>query len=159
MAGVAVYAGSFDPITRGHLDIIARACAVFSEVVVAVGHNPAKRYLLDVDTRVELVRDATAELAVRVAPFDGLLVDAVSRFGGDVILRGLRALGDFETEFRYALANRDLTGVETVFLVADPRYVFVSSSLVKEIAAHGGDVSAYVPEGVLPPLHAALGHP
>lgn len=150
MSTTALYPGSFDPPTLGHVDIARRGAAMFAEVIVAVGHNPAKRPWLDLDTRVALVREACAGLAnVRVVSFSGLLVTACRDHGADVILRGLRAASDFDSEFRYGLANRDLSGVETVFLPADPRHVFLSSSIVREIVGGGGDVSAYVPPCVL----------
>lgn len=153
----AVYAGSFDPITNGHLDVIRRSTALFDTVFVAIGVNRKKRYLLDLDTRTALVEASVAELrGVEVVSFEGLLVDCVEALGADVILRGMRALSDFDLEFRNGLANRDLAGVETVFLVADPQQVFVSSSLIKEIASHGGDVSDYVPPGVPEALQAAM---
>lgn len=157
MARRAVYAGSFDPITNGHLDIIRRGAALVEHLVVAVGHNPKKRYLLDVAQRRSLVERATAGLHnVSVVSFSGLLVSCVQAEGADMILRGLRPLGDFDLEFRNGLANRDLSGVETLFLLADPSQQFISSSLIKEIASHGGDVTPYVPEGVVGPLQEAL---
>jgi pantetheine-phosphate adenylyltransferase len=146
---IAVYAGSFDPPTQGHVDVIERGAALFDELVVAVGHNPAKKYWFDVSERVELVRASVTATNVRVAPFEGLLVDFARVNRGTVLLRGLRALSDFELEFRNGLANRDLSGLETLFLLTDPRHVFVASSLVKEIAQNGGDVARYVPGPVL----------
>lgn len=149
----AVYAGSFDPITLGHCDVIRRGALLFDRLVVAVGHNPAKRYLFDLDTRRGFVEASIAHLpGVTVVPFDGLLVETARQVGAQVILRGLRALSDFDTEFRYGLANRDLSGIETLFLLSDPDLIYVSSSLVREIAVHGGDVSRYVP----PVVDAAL---
>jgi pantetheine-phosphate adenylyltransferase len=151
----AVYAGSFDPITVGHLDIIARGAALFDGVVVAVGNHPAKRYRFDLEQRCGLIRAACAALPnVRVEPFTGLLVHAVQRFGGAVILRGLRASADFDAELPYGLANRQLSGVETLFLLASPAQVHVSSSLVKEIHDNGGDVAKMVPPVVLDALRA-----
>lgn len=153
----AVYAGSFDPITNGHLDVIRRGAALFDTLYVAIGVNRKKRYLLDLSVRTALVEQAVAGLDnVEVVSFDGLLVDCVEELEAQVILRGLRALSDFDLEFRNGLANRDLAGIETVFLVADPQQVFVSSSLIKEIASHAGDVSAYVPEGVAEALAHAM---
>lgn len=146
----AIYPGSFDPITLGHVDVLRRGSKLFDEVILAVGNNPAKRYRFDLDTRCRLAEEAAAGVSgVRIVPFQGLLVDTCKQLGVDVILRGLRALSDFDLEFRNGLANRDLTGVETVFLLTEPRNIFVSSSLVKEIADNGGDVSRYVPPGVL----------
>ncbi|MEQ1502032.1 MAG: pantetheine-phosphate adenylyltransferase [Myxococcota bacterium] len=148
----AIYAGSFDPVTNGHVDVIRRGAVLFDELVVAVGHNPAKRYRFELDQRVGLVKRAVDRPNVTVVPFDGLLVDAAAAHGAQVILRGLRALSDFDLEFRNGLANRDLTGIETLFLLTDPANIFVSSSLVKEIASNGGDVSRYVPPEVVPLL-------
>jgi pantetheine-phosphate adenylyltransferase len=149
MPRVAIYPGSFDPVTDGHIDVIRRGADLFDHLIVAVGHNPAKRYWFDLEERVGLIRAATADLQrIEVRSFDGLLVDACAAFGATVILRGLRALSDFDLEFRNGLANRDLAGVETLFLLTDPKNIFVSSSLVREIAHNGGDVSRYVPAAV-----------
>ena len=149
----AIYAGSFDPPTLGHADIIRRGAALFDRLVVAVGNNPAKRYRFDRAERTGLVQASCDGFAhVEVVAFDGLLVDTAAAVGAQVILRGLRPLGDFDLEFRNGLANRDLTGIETVFLLASPDQVYVSSSLVKEIASHGGDVSRYVSKDVLDAL-------
>jgi pantetheine-phosphate adenylyltransferase len=146
---LAIYAGSFDPVTNGHVDLIRRGAALFGGLVVAMGQNPAKKYWFDEAERMAFLADATAGIpGVRIVRFQGLLVDAARREGCDVILRGLRAMSDFEPEFRYGLANRDLAGIETLFLLADPRHIFVSSSLVKEIAVNGGQVTAYVPPAV-----------
>lgn len=145
----AVYAGSFDPITLGHLDVIVRGSQLFDEVVVAVGNNPKKRYFFEKSERENLVRQACEDVeGVRVVSFEGLLVHLCVREGASVILRGLRAVSDFDAEFRNGLANRDISGIETLFLLTDPDLIFVSSSLVKEIASNGGDVSRYVPEVV-----------
>lgn len=142
----AIYAGSFDPITVGHLDVIERGARLYDRLVVAVGFNPAKRYWFTIDERVELVRQVTATLPqVEVVRFESLLVEAARQHGAGVILRGLRALSDFDSEFRYGLANRDLSGLETLFMLTDPEHLFVSSSLVREIATNGGDVGRYVP--------------
>jgi pantetheine-phosphate adenylyltransferase len=156
----AIYAGTFDPPTNGHVDVITRGAALFDELVVAVGNNPAKRTWFSVEERVELVRASLSGVRggrVRVVSFSGLLVDAARAEGASVILRGLRALSDFDLEFRNGLANRDLTGLETLFLLTDAANVFVSSSLVKEIAENGGEVSRYVPAPVMAALHRKLG--
>jgi pantetheine-phosphate adenylyltransferase len=144
---IAIYPGSFDPLTNGHLDIIRRGAGLFDEIIVAVGDNPSKRnYWFDLEARCGLVRSATHGLSnVRVVSFQGLMVEAARTLGATAILRGVRALADFDAEFRNGLANRDLSGMETLFLLADPAHIFVSSSLVKEIASNGGDVTAYVP--------------
>lgn len=156
---LAVYAGSFDPPTEGHLDLIARGARLFRGLVLAVGTNPAKRTLFPAEERVELLRAATAHLAgVEVRTFQGLLVDYCREIGARVVLRGLRASTDFDFEFSIGLANRDMApDIETVFLLTDPRHIFVSSSLVKEIASNGGDVSRYVPAEVEARLLKRLG--
>ncbi len=159
MAGpTAVYVGSFDPITLGHLDIIRRGAQIFERVVIGVGDNSAKRYTLDKDQRVALVREVTQDLPnVRVDSFDGLLVDFCRRIGAEVIIRGLRAVTDFEFEFQIGLANRDMApSIETVFLLPAPRFIFISSSLVKEIFVNGGDVAAYVPPATITALRGAF---
>ena len=151
MSKIALYSGSFDPITVGHLDVITRGCKLFDEVIVAIGENPAKKTMFTLAERAALVTAVVAPLGVkvRVVSFEGLLVDAVAREGADVILRGLRVISDFDAEFRNGLANRDLAGVETLFLLTEPSNIFVSSSIVKEIAVNGGDISRYVPGPVL----------
>jgi pantetheine-phosphate adenylyltransferase len=142
----AIYPGSFDPVTLGHVDVIRRGAALYDRLIVAVGLNPAKRYWFPLDKRVELARAVTQDLGnVEIVSFSGLLVDAARQHRAQVILRGLRALADFDHEFRYGLANRDLSGLETLFMLTDPEHVFVSSSLVKEIANNGGDITRYVP--------------
>ena len=152
----AIYAGSFDPVTNGHVDIVHRGAKLFDSVVVAIGQNPAKRYLLDPERRRSLLEGAITADNVEVVEFRGLLVDAARAHGASVILRGLRGPADFESEFRYGLANRDLSGIETVFLLSEPTNVFVSSSLVKEIASSRDDVSRYVPAAVLAALREQL---
>lgn len=156
---VGVYAGSFDPMTNGHVDILSRGAGLFDELIVAIGHNPAKRGLLSLDQRLEVLRSVAAGLPnVRVDVFEGLLVDYCRRVGALAILRGLRTVTDFEFEFKIGLANRDMAPeVETVFLFTDPNLLFVSSSLVREIASHGGDVRRYVPPAAHAPLLRALG--
>ncbi len=148
----AVYAGSFDPITNGHLDIVRRALAVFDEVVVAVAHNPAKdTALFTAAERVDMIREALTDVAGRVTAdaFQGLLVDYCGRVGAGAIIRGLRAVSDFEYEFQMALMNRHLNDrVETFFMTASETYFYTASRLVKEVASLGGDVSELVPPGV-----------
>lgn len=136
-------------MTNGHVDVVERGARLFDELVVAVGNNPAKRYLFSLEERARLVSEVVVAPNIRVVPFSGLLVDAARDHDANVILRGLRGMSDLDTEFRYGLANRDLTGIETLFLLTEPRNIFVSSSLVKEIATNGGDVSRYVPHEVL----------
>ena len=152
MQGKAVYPGSFDPITNGHLDIIRRALHVFDQVVVAVAYNPHKdAALLTPDERVELIREAVSDVGDRVIAdsFSGLLVDYCDRVGAGVVIRGLRAVSDFETEFQMALMNRHLNPrVETFFMTASETYFYTASRLVKEVAGLGGNVSGLVPEVV-----------
>ncbi|MFI8350577.1 pantetheine-phosphate adenylyltransferase [Streptomyces sp. NPDC085596] len=150
----AVCPGSFDPITNGHLDIIARASRLYDEVFVAVMINTSKKGLFDVDERIGLIREVTAEYAnVRVEAHHGLLVDFCKQRDIPAIVKGLRAVSDFDYELQMAQMNNGLTGVETLFVPTNPTYSFLSSSLVKEVAAWGGDVSHLVPPQVL----AALG--
>lgn len=148
MGKTAVYAGSFDPITLGHVDIVRRGATLFDRVVIAVGENPAKRYTFDLEERIRIIRSALHGIDnIQVDSFDGLLVDYCRRVNADVILRGLRAVTDFEFEFKIGLANMDMAPeIQTVFLLSEPRMLFVSSSLVREIASHGGDIRRYVPE-------------
>lgn len=154
---VAIYAGSFDPLTVGHLDVIQRGVGLFDRLVVAVGLNSAKRYWFSLDERVAMARAATGHLdSVEIVSFTGLLVDAARTHDAQVILRGLRALSDFDLEFRNGLANRDLSGLETLFMLTDPAHLFVSSSIVKEIAVNGGDVGPYVPEPVRDAINQRL---
>ena len=146
----AIYAGSFDPVTNGHLDVLARAAAVFDEVLVAVAHNSEKRGLFTPDERIALLADATRGLGnVRVTHFDGLLVEFARTQSACAIIRGLRAVSDFELEFQMALMNRRLApGLETFFLMPKEEYSYVSSRLVKEVASLGGDITPFVPETV-----------
>lgn len=148
--------GSFDPVTNGHLDVIARATTLFDEVVVAILHNPAKGGTFEVDRRVQLVREALPDQIadrVRIEAFGGqLLVDVCREVEAGAIVKGLRGGTDFAYELPMALMNKHLTGVETVFLPGDPSLEHVSSSLVKEVHHYGGDVSELVPAGVLAAL-------
>lgn len=143
----AVYAGSFDPITLGHLDVIRRGATLFDEVVVAIGHNPRKQRTLSLETRLGVLREVTADIPnVRIDSFQGLLVHYCQKVEAVAILRGLRAVTDFEFEFQTGLANMDMAPtIQTVFLLTDPRHIFVSSSLIKEIANNGGEASRYLP--------------
>ena len=145
LARIAVYAGSFDPPTLGHLDLVERASALFSDVIVSIGRHPTRSALFSVDERVRLVAAITSHLPnVNVEAFDGLLVDYCRRKGARVIVRGLRAATDFEYELQIAHANADLEPrIDTVFLPTRTNYGFISASLVREIASHGGDVSRY----------------
>ncbi len=163
MNTVAVYPGSFDPITNGHLDIVARAAAVFDIVIIGVLANPRKTPLLSVDTRIAVIRAALTDAlgprleAVRVEAFDGLTVDFCRAHGAGAIVRGLRAISDFETEMQLAHNNRVLApDVDTVFFMTSVENGYVSSSLVKEIASFGGDVSTMIPPAAGQALAAAL---
>ena len=146
----AVCPGSFDPVTNGHVDVIKRAAALYDELVVAVLVNPGKAGLFSVEERIELIRDAVSDLPhVTVDSFEGLLVDYCRVHDIPVIVKGLRAVGDFEYELQMAQMNRELAGVETLFVPTAPQVGHLSSSLVKQIATFGGDVSRLVPKGVL----------
>ncbi len=145
MSRVAVYPGSFDPITRGHEDLIRRSLAFADRVIVGVAVNVAKQPLFTLDERIALIRGAVQHSAVEVRAFEGLLVDFVKGAGASMIVRGLRAVSDFEYEFQMALMNRTLApAVETVFLMPAFDLTYISSSLVREVARFGGDVSALV---------------
>ena len=142
----AVYPGTFDPITNGHIDLVARAARVFSKVIVAIAESPHKQPLLSLDDRILLSRNELSGLKnVEVLGFSNLLVEFVQQVGAGVLIRGLRAVSDFEYEFQLASMNRHLApNVETLFLTPDDKYGFISSSLVKEIARLDGDVSEFV---------------
>jgi len=145
----AVYPGSFDPMTNGHLDIIKRSANLFDEVIVAVLINSAKSPLFPIEEKVSLLKEATMDLKnVKIASFEGLLVDFVEKNSLDVIVKGLRAVSDFESELQMAAMNRELNHVETVFMMTATEYSFLSSSLVKEVSRFGGDVSQLVPPHV-----------
>jgi pantetheine-phosphate adenylyltransferase len=155
MNTVAVYPGSFDPITNGHLDIIERATTVFDTLIVAVLANPRKAPLFDVETRIRVIRDALADVGapsarIVVEAFDGLTVELCRARGATSIVRGLRAISDFEAEMQLAHNNRVLAPtVDTVFFMTSVQHGYVSSSLVKEIAAFGGDVSSMIPSAAV----------
>jgi pantetheine-phosphate adenylyltransferase len=149
--------GSFDPVTNGHLDVIARAAALHDEVVVAVLINITKKSLFSTDERVDMLREVTRDLGnVRVERFHGLLVNFCTANGINGIVKGLRAVSDFEYEMQMAQMNYRLAKVETLFVTTNPQYSFLSSSLVKEIAMYGGDVEGLVPDPVLGRLRARL---
>lgn len=149
---IAVYPGTFDPITRGHLDIIKRSLEIFDRVIVAIAHNSSKKALFTLDERLAMIRDCfTAEESkqVEVEAVDGLLVDYAYRRGAKAIVRGLRAVSDFDYEFQLALMNRRIEReVETVFLMPGFRWIYISSSIIKDAARHGGDTSGLVPDHV-----------
>lgn len=153
---LAVYAGSFDPVTYGHIDLIERAAKLFQNVVVAVGVHPTRSPLFTVAERLALLNEVTGSFTnVSVSSFEGLLIDFCRSVGARVLVRGLRAATDFEYELQIAHANADLNPeVDTIFLPTRTNYGFVSASLVREIAMHGGDVSRYAPAPVLEALNA-----
>ena len=150
----AIYPGSFDPVTNGHLDVIQRAATLFDEVVVAVASNEQKRGLFSAEERVALIHGAAGTWPnIRIVSFDGLLVDFARTEGACAVVRGLRAVSDFEFEFQMALMNRKLEPkIETIFLMPAEKYTYLSSRIIKEIARLGGDVSAFVPASVLTAL-------
>jgi pantetheine-phosphate adenylyltransferase len=149
--------GSFDPVTNGHIDIISRAAALFDEVLVAVGVNQSKQRLFSPDERIDMLTEASAPYPnVRIAGFDGLLTDFCKEHDVQAIVKGLRAVSDFDYELQMAQMNSSLSGIETVFVPTSPAYSFLASSLVKEVAAFGGDVSGLVPGFVLDRMTARL---
>ena len=153
----AVCPGSFDPVTNGHIDIISRASGLFDEVVVAVGVNASKNRLFDAEERIDMLREVCADYPnVSVDGFTGLLTTFCEERDIAAIVKGLRAVSDFDYELQMAQMNSSLTDVETVFVPTSPEYSFLASSLVKEVAAFGGDVSGLVPDFVLDPLTQKL---
>src|SRR6184192_2075888 len=151
----AIYPGSLDPVTNGHLDVIERARKLFDEVVVAVAHNDEKQPLFSLKERLDLLRETAGTISnVRIAEFQGLLVEFAKTEKAGAVIRGLRAVSDFEFEFQMALMNRKLeTGVETIFLMPKEEYTYLSSRIVKEIASLGGHVSSFVPACVAKALN------
>lgn len=143
---LGIYAGTFDPITHGHADIITRSLSVFDQVMVAVAPNPTKRPLFTLEERIEMVRLVTKELpGVQVTSFEGLLVEFVRRMGARAVIRGLRAISDFEYEFQMALVNRKLdSSIETVFFMPREEYSYLTSSLIKDVGRHGGDLNKFL---------------
>ncbi|MHA3775465.1 pantetheine-phosphate adenylyltransferase [Verrucomicrobiota bacterium sgz303538] len=157
----AIYPGSFDPVTNGHLDVIQRAAKLFDEIIVAVAHNEQKSGLFSMDERVDLLSEVIAELPnVRVTRFSGLLVNYAREQGASAVIRGLRAISDFEFEFQMALMNRKLEpAIETIFLMPREEYTAISSRIVKEIAKLGGNVEAFVPPLVARALREKFASP
>ncbi|PYN89398.1 MAG: pantetheine-phosphate adenylyltransferase [Candidatus Rokuibacteriota bacterium] len=147
MAKRAVYPGMFDPVHNGHIDVIQRSLQIFDELIVAVVANPSKQPLFSVKERLEMIDEATSDLSnFRIVAFDGLLIDLVARERADCIVRGIRAVSDFEYEFQMALMNRKLRStVETVFLMPHEKYTYISSRLIKEVASFGTSVAGMVP--------------
>ena len=146
----AIYPGSFDPVTYGHYDIICRSCKIVDELIVGVLNNKAKMPLFSVEERVKMLKEVTKDLPnVRIIPFDGLLVDFAERMDADMVIRGLRAITDFEYELQMSQTNRKVAPeVDTIFFTTSLEYAYLSSSIVKEVAQYGGDISAFVAEPV-----------
>lgn len=158
---IAVYPGSFDPITNGHADLAMRGARLFDRLIIGIARNSSKTGTFSIDQRLHMAREVLAEVPnIEVTVIDGLLVDFVARSGASVILRGLRAVSDFEYEFQLATMNRHLaTEIETLFLTPAEQYSFISSSLVREIARFGGDVSVFVHASVAQALREAYAGP
>jgi pantetheine-phosphate adenylyltransferase len=155
----AIFPGSFDPITNGHLDVIRRAIKLFDELIIAVGRSPIKNQLFSPEERVEMIAellDKEKMPGVSVESFEGLTVEYAARKKADVILRGLRSLTDVQYEFQLAMTNRAVAGIETVFIMTSEQYGFTSSTLIREIASLGGDLSNLIPENVQERLKARL---
>jgi pantetheine-phosphate adenylyltransferase len=159
MSVKALYPGTFDPPTNGHIDLIQRGSKLFEHLTVGILKNPVKNPLFTVEERVEMLRESTSSLGnVSVATFDGLMVDFARRLGATAVLRGIRAISDYEHEFQMALMNRRLAPeIETVFLQPAGRYSFVSSRMLKEVFSFGGDVTGLVPPNVLKRLRGRIG--
>jgi pantetheine-phosphate adenylyltransferase len=158
---VALYPGTFDPITFGHIDIARRASKIFRHVVAVIASNSGKNPLFTVDERVEMAREAFVDCPeIEVIRYDGLIVQCLKEYKATTIIRGMRALSDFEYEFQMAFTNRNMfSEAETVFLMPNEKYTYLSSTLVKEIARLGGDVSAFVPPVVLDRIKQKLSRP
>ncbi|HUV41784.1 MAG TPA: pantetheine-phosphate adenylyltransferase [Sedimentisphaerales bacterium] len=153
----AIFPGSFDPITNGHLDVINRGIKLFDELIIAVGTSPVKNALFTPQERVEMIAELVADMpGVSVESFDGLTVGYAAKKNADVILRGLRSLTDIHYEFKLAMTNRSVAGIETVFVMTSAEYGFTSSTLIREIAAMGGNVSNLIPKTVYERLQKRL---
>ncbi len=151
---IVVYPGTFDPITNGHLDILRRGCDLFDRIVICIAENPEKDHMFSLDERKVMIEEALTEKGlngtVSVETFDGLIVDYAQEMGAIALIRGLRAVSDFEFEFQMALMNRHLNSkLHTVYLMPKDEYTYLSSSIIKNIAQHGGDIKRFVPSGVL----------
>ena len=147
---IAIYPGSFDPITKGHLDVLETGSKIFGKVIIAVSHNINKKSFLTVEERINLIKETVKHLPnVEVDAFEGLTVNYAKKCGAEILLRGLRAVSDFEYEMQLSQTNSELSpDIKTVFLITKPEYNFISSSTVKEILLNGGDISKFVPETV-----------
>jgi pantetheine-phosphate adenylyltransferase len=156
---IAIYAGSFDPLTRGHEDLIHRSCEFVDGLVVAIANNTAKKPLFTLDERMKLIRSAVGDdKRIQIKKFDGLLVDFAKEVGASLIIRGLRAVSDFEYEFQMALMNRHMSpGLETVFMVPSVETTYISSSVVREVAQHGGKLEGLVHPSVAAALREKFG--
>lgn len=156
--GLCVYPGSFDPVTLGHVDLIERASKLFPNLVVAVLNNPEKKGTFSVEKRMAMLTKACVHLPnVRIDSFGGLLVDYMHKLDAEIVLRGLRAVTDFESEFQMAQINRQIApGIETLFLMTSPHYAYISSSAVRQIAAFGGDIATLVPPAILDDIQQAF---
>ena len=157
---LALYPGTFDPITHGHIDIAVRSSRIFTKVIAVVAENPNKSTLFSAEERLSMVKDALAEVPRQeVVRYDGLIVDCVKHYRATALIRGLRALSDFDYEFQMAFTNRNMDErAETVFLTPSAEFIFLNSSMVKQIAKFGGDVSSFVPEVVRRQLVGKFGH-
>jgi len=155
---IAVYPGSFDPPTNGHIDIISRASNIFSKVIVAITHNYNKKHMFCLQDRIEMMKQSVIKMEnVEVQSFSGLLVDYLQKINSFYVIRGLRALSDFEYEFQMALMNRKLNSkIETIFLMPDQEYTFLSSSMIREIAALNGNFKKFVPAPVYKKMHSKV---
>ncbi len=158
---IAIYPGTFDPVTNGHLDVLNRACRLFDKVIIAVAANPDKEPLFSIEDRLTLIREnLPRDLNVEVHSFDGLLVDTAKEFDATAIIRGLRAISDFEFEFQMTHMNRELDpDIETIFFMPNEVYFFTSSSLIKDVARHKGDITKLVPASVAKALAKRFGYP
>lgn len=158
---LAIYPGTFDPVTKGHVSLIKRGLGIFDHIVFAIARSSPKKTLFSLDERVQMAREVFAdEDRIIVEPFHGLLIDYARRRGAGSILRGLRAVSDFEYEFQMALMNRKLDrGVQTAFLMTDFKWMYLSSTIVKEVACHGGNIKGLVPEAVVSRLYAKYATP
>ena len=155
----AIYPGTFDPVTNGHLDVLKRACRIFDKVIIGVTANPDKEPLFSIEDRLTLIREnLPRDLNVEVHSFDGLLVDTAKDFDATAIIRGLRAISDFEFEFQMTHMNRELDAdIETIFFMPNEVYFFTSSSLIKDVARHKGDITKFVPPSVAKALAKRFG--